>query len=185
MDVIEILAYTPTDMDQFVAFAKDGKPDGQGDYQTDEQGRKITGVIRWLLGRGVPKAQFFNSNPKAGDAVNLFAATVQRRESYDVPWMKNIPGFEPMVTTDGLIGKTASFAPLSDLLASVKTNKELEDKFNNGRINVDGIIKAIEDKPEIMPSIGRLRLLAALRGEQGSNPAEVFEEVKRKFDLLL
>ena len=183
MAVIEILAYTPTtDMTDFLKFVVEGKPDGNGDFEIDEQGRKIVGVFRWLHGRGVPNAHFFNSVKKE-DAVQLFASTVERKEGFDVPWMSRIPGFEAMVKADGLLGKTSEFADISALLASVKANKTLDDKFKAGRNKVDDLLKKIDDNAA--SKVRRLRVLAALRGEPGSNPAEVLEDAKKEFSIDL
>lgn len=182
MPVIEILAYTTKDMDKFVPFVIDGKPDGMGGYETDEQGRLITGVLDWLRGRGVPEAHFFNS-AKADD-VQLFAATVQRVETYDVPWMRRIPGFEVMVSSEGLIGKTKHFAPLSDLLASVKSNPVLDEEFNKKRAKLEEVLKRMEDPAQTL-SVGKRGLLAALRGDVGTDLPAVSDEVKAKFNISL
>jgi len=182
MPVIEILAYTAKNIDEFIAFVSDGKPDGKGGYETDEQGRLITGVLDWLHGRGVAEAHFFNS-AKADD-VQLFVATVLRSETYDVPWMKRIPGFEAMVTSDGLIGKTAQSAPLSNLLASVKSNADLDKKFTDGKKKIDDVLKVMEDPTNTL-SVGSRGLFAALRGDIGTDPQAVFDEVKTKFGIAL
>ena len=183
MPVIEIVAYTPNDMDEFIDYCINGKPDGQGGHQTDPQGRKITGVLDWLRGRGVPEAHFFNS--KKGEKVQLFAATIQRQETFDVPWLGNLPGFEAMISVEGFLGKTVSFAALSDLLASVKSNTDLDKLYPKVKDQLDQLLKRMEENPEVMPSVGKQRLLAALRGELGSNTDEVFEEVQKKWKISL
>jgi|ERR1700674_1267324 len=182
MPVIEILAYSPNDMDQFVSFCIEGKPDGKGGYETDDQGRIIGGVLRWLHGREVTEAHFFNS-PKDAD-VQLFVATIERPESYDVPWMKRIPGFEDMIRVDGLVGKAASFASLANPLASVVSNKALDEKFAQGKAHLDHILEQIEQPPQQMP-IGKRALLAALRGDVGSDRRAVFGEVQSTFGVSL
>ena len=181
MPTIEILAYTPLDMDKFIAFCIDGKPDGKGDYETDDQGRKITGVLRWLHGRKVSEAHFFNS--AKGDDLQLFAATVQRLETYDVPWMRRIPGFEIMVTADGLIGKTGTFAPLSQLLATVKSNADLDKKFAEGKAKLDQVLEVMQTE-KILP-VSQAHLLGTLRGDVGTDTQTVFAEVKEKFGFEL
>ena len=180
--VIEILAYTPIDMNAFLKFSVEGKPDGSGDFETDEQGRKITGVFRWLHGREVTEAHFFHS--AAGDAVQFFAAMILRRESYDVPWMRRIPGFENMVKDDGLIGKTNAFAPLGDLLALVKHDQQLDDIFAAGKTDIDSIFADMQI-PEKQLSVSRKGLLATLRGDIGTDPQETFAEVIDKFKIRL
>jgi hypothetical protein len=178
MAVIEILAYTPSvGMNDFLKFVVEGKPNGQGDYETDDQGRKIVGVFRWLHGRGVPHAHFFNSVNR-DDFVQMFASTVERLEGFDVPWMRRIPGFEAMVKADGMIGKAPAFSDISVLLASVKSNKTLDDKIAAGNARVQELLKKME-------AVQKIKVLAALRGEVGSNTGEVFEDVKNVFKVDL
>jgi hypothetical protein len=184
MKDIEILAYTYIDRDEFRKYCIEGKPNGIGGHHTDPQGRKITGVLDWLRGRGVREAHFFRSE-KPTDHVQLFAATIKRKESYDVPWMGNVPGFEAMVNVEGLIGKTDSFASFTDLVASVKTDTEMDNLYKKRRDSLDALLIRMAEKPEAMPTVGKQRLLAALRGELGSNADEVFEEVEKKFPDLL
>src|ERR1700737_2225468 len=124
MSVIEIVAYTPVDMDKFIDFCIHGKPNGTGGYLTDSQGRKITGAFDWLRGRGVAEAHFFHS--EKGQDVNLFVATVERKETGNVPWMKDLPGLEVMVTSEGFLGTTPKFASLSDLLTLVRSDTKLD-----------------------------------------------------------
>jgi hypothetical protein len=179
MPIIEIVAYTPLNMDKFIDYCLNGKPDGMGGHYPDPQGRKITGVFDWLRGRGVPKAHFFHT--KISDEVNLFAATIQKPEGEDddVPWMGNLPGLEQMITVDGRLGKTGAFASLSDLLATVTADTEMDDLYNNLKDALDGFLEKMRD-PEFLPTVGKQRLLAALRGEVGANTDEVFEEIARR-----
>ena len=176
MAEIEVLAYTPNDMDEFIAFCLDGKPDGHGGYETDGEGRLILGVLKWLHGRGVPEAHFFNS--AKGEEINLFAATVEKPETYDRPWMKQIPGFDIMVKADGLVGITTKFASIESLLASIKSNTALDQEFASGKERVDTILESIRRQKGAF-SFGEKEFLAALRGEKGSNPQAVFAEVEK------
>jgi hypothetical protein len=182
MPVIEILAYAPKDMKKFIDFCIDGKPDGQGDYDTDAQGRKIVGVLRWLHGRGVPEAHFFHSDE--GDAVQLFVAMIERKESYDVPWMRRIAGFEEMVISDGLIGRTNQFVNIGDLFSAVKSDPNLDQRFAQGKIDVERILGRIQGSERLL-SGGKQGLLAALTGNLGANPQEVFAEVETKLGIAL
>lgn len=178
MPVIEIVAYTPINMDKFIEYCINGKPDGMGGHFPDSQGRKITGVFDWLRGRGVKEAHFFHS--EIGDDVNLFAATILRPEPDDVPWMKDLPGFAEMIKVDGLIGNTGAFAPLSDLLATVVNDTRMDDLYEKLEDALDKLLGKIEKNPEFLGTIGKQRLLAALRGEVGANTDEVFEEVAKR-----
>jgi hypothetical protein len=182
MPTIEVLAYTPLDMDQFISYCINGKPDGMGDYETDEDGRKITGVFRWLHGRLVPEAHFFHS--ARGNDVQLFAATIQRLENYDVPWMRRIPGFLAMVKDDGLIGRTQQFAPLSNLLATVISDNALDQRYAQGRVRLNHLLGAMEHQPGLL-SVGTRELLATLRGDIGTDIKALAEEVQERFGVVL
>lgn len=178
--VIEIVSYTPLDMDAFLRFVVEGKPDGQGDFETDEQGRRITGVFRWLHGREVPEAHFFHSDP--GNDVQLFVALIQRVENYNVPWLRRIPGFMDMVTDDGMLGKTKAFAPLSDLMALVHEDSKLDEMYAQGKADIERVFAQAREKAV---SVGRKGLLATLRGDIGTDPLELFPEVREKFGIAL
>jgi hypothetical protein len=181
MPAIEILAYSPYDMEEFLAFCVDGKPDGSGGFQTDNQGRSIGGVLRWLHGREVKEAHFFTSPPAA--KTQLLVTTLERPETYSVPWMKRIPGFEERIPVDGLVGTAESFASLENPLALVP-NQRLNDAFAQGRDRVDSVLAQIEPPAE-RPPVGKSALLAALRGEIGSNRPGVFEEIRSTFGIAL
>lgn len=174
MSQIEILIYRPIDMDEFNRFCVEGKPDGKGGYLKDSQGRKITGVFNWLLGREVPKARFFNT--AKGDDMQLWVAMVQRRETYDVPWIKRIPGFQDMIRTDGQVGLTSAFKPIEDLMALVKPNDELDKIFEQGTMRVAYILESLERHDGAI-AMGKEDFLAALRGEIEGDQA-LFEVAK-------
>src|SRR5215475_12111966 len=117
MPIIEILAYLPIDMKDFLFFCANGAPDGNGNWLPDPFGRKKTGVFDWLYGRGVPEAHFYTSDP--ADPVQVFVATVQKPESGPMPWLKNIPGFEDLPVTYGQVGLAGQFPPLNSPIATV------------------------------------------------------------------
>ncbi len=171
MPVIEILAYSPNEMNEFIAFVIDGKRKPNGEYELDDDGQEITGVIKWLLGRGVPEAYFFNS-------ADFFASTVQKpdNEPPDRPWMKEIPGFDVMVKTDGLIGTSDSFAPFANLLDAVASNADLDARFVAGRQHVAKVLESIRLEKNAF-SFGEDEFLAALRGDKGSSLQTVLAEL--------
>jgi hypothetical protein len=68
---------------------------------------------------------------------------------------------------------------------SVISDKEMDDMYKQLRDELDALFKRMEEKPELMPTVGKQRLLAALRGELRSNTDEVFEEVAKKFQVFL
>lgn len=180
--VIEIVSYTPLDMDTFLRFVVEGKPDGNGDFETDDQGRRITGVFRWLHGREVPEAHFFHSD--RGNDVQLFVALIQRLENYNVPWLRRIPGFMDMVTDDGMLGTTKAFAPLSDLMALVHEDHKLDDVYAQGNADIERVFAEMK-APEKELAVGRKGLLAALRGDIGTDPLELFADVRERFGIML
>ena len=180
MSVIEILAYSPIDIQEFVNFSINGKPSGQGGFETDDQGRNKIGVLRWLHGREVTDARFFSTPPN--HPMKLFMALVQRPEPEVVPWMKFVPGIEEVIRIDGLLGEINDLAPISDLFAAVVPNKQLDDAFAKGRSNVQEVLKSIEADPGKL-SIGKDDLLRALG--RGTNVKEVLSEVESRLGISL
>ena len=178
MATIEILAYRVRNMNEFIAFCLDGQRDATGEFKTDIQGRKITGVLRWLHGREVPAAHFFHTSGGANDPLQLFVAMVQRVEGYDIPWMRRIPGFEDMVTTDGLLGTITQFSPLNALLDTIASDPQLDERFAQGRGDVNRILEA-------MPREERRQLLATLRGDIGTDQQELFGQVNQRLNISL
>lgn len=178
MATIEILAYRVKNMKDFIAYSFDGKRDANGEFETDDQGRKITGVLRWLQGREVPEAHFFHTSGDDKDPLNLFVAMVQRIEGYDVPWMRRIPGFEEMVTSDGLLGIATEFNPLGALLATIESDPDLDARFAQGR---DGVRRLLEP----LSRDERRDLLATLRGDIGTDQQGVFDQARTQFSVSL
>ena len=184
---IEILAYSPKNVQEFIDFAIRGVPDGQGGFETDPGGRPIIGVLRWLNGRQVPEARFFSTPPN--HPIRLFMALIQRPEPIFVPWMSFIPGIEERIQIDGLIGEISDFPPNppGDLLAAVIRSPQLDAAFVAGRTKVQHVLDRIDAEP------GRLRLgtepmtkddlLKAL--ERGIKVNEVFDEVQSKLGISL
>lgn len=182
MPAIEILCYSPNNMDEFLAFTKDGtRPDNR---KTDSQGREILGVLSWLHARGVPEARFFNNRREDGGA-QLFMALVHRTESRDVPWMDNIPGFNDLIHADGLLGNApvGPFPLLSDLLSTVKSNDELNIMFATKKERLDHVFNRINGDPN--PPITRNEIVRALFGDRGTNLQEVAERVRAAFNISL
>lgn len=175
MPQIETLIYRPIHMGEFNQFCIEGKPDGKGGYLKDSQGRKITGVFNWLHGREAERARFFNT--AEGDDMQLWLAMVQRREAYDVPWIKRIPGFQDMIRTDGQFGLTSEFKEIEDLMAVVKPNDELDKIFEQGTMRVARILESLDQL-----SMEKEDFLAALRGEIEIDQA-LFVEVTKSFSV--
>jgi hypothetical protein len=110
MPNLEILLYSPINMDSFIDFCINGKNDANGKPLKDEHDREMTGIFAWLHGREVPMARFFSSGPH--DPVQLFMAIIQPVEDEPRPWF-SIPGFKGLVREDGTIG----YAPASAMSA--------------------------------------------------------------------
>ncbi len=182
MAVIEILTYSPFNMDIYLPFVKVGKPKAEGGFETDGQGRMKIGVLRWLLGREVPEAHFF-STPQAAP-LKLFMALIQRPGAVEVPWMGRIAGFDEMIRIDGLTGQTSSFGPISDLLASLISNTDLDNAFAEGKVNVQRVLDQIAADPTRL-SVNKDEFLRTLRSEVGTNPKAVFDEVLAKLGISL
>jgi hypothetical protein len=180
MSVIEILVYSPNDVQEFTDFSINGKSDNQGGFETDERGRSKIGVLRWLHGRQVTEARFFGTPPN--HPMKLFMALVQRPESEFVPWMRFIPGIEEMIQIDGLVGEINNVPPISDLMAAVVPNQPLDDAFEKGRANLQAVLKQIEANPSIL-SIGKADVLRALM--KGTNVKEVLAEVQSRLGISL
>ena len=140
MPNLEILCYSPINMDEFIDFVVNGKKDANGKPLKDEHDREITGVFAWLHGREVPMARFFSSGRK--DPVQLFMAIIQPTEAEIVPWMSRIPGFRAMVREDGIIGG----APASAMGARSRVTDNPLD-FVKPRHDLDKIF--IEQKKKI------------------------------------
>lgn len=180
MAVVEILAYSSNDMDEFRRFFIDGKPDGQGGFETDQRGRMKLGVLRWLHGREVREAHF--SSTPLGHPMNLFMALVDRPEDVEVPWMDFIPGIEEVIRIDGLIGETNDFPPISTLLSAVVPDNDLDERFKTGRADVQTVLRRINEEPGTL-SIGKDQVLRAL--QRGTNAKEVFAEIQSTFGISL
>jgi hypothetical protein len=180
MSIIEVLAYSPNDVQEFLDFSINGKPDGQGGFETDDRGRSKIGVLRWLHGHQVTEARFFSTAPT--HPVKLFMALVQRSAPEFIPWMKLIPGIEEVIRVEGLIGEINNFQPISDLLAAVTPNQQLDDVFQRGRANLQDVLRQIEADPSTL-SIGKDDLLSAL--VKGTNAKEVLAEVQSRLGISL
>ena len=183
MPVIEILAYSPTNsMNELIDFFINGRPDGQGGFETDSRGQMKVGVLRWLHGRQVSEAHFANTSND--HPMKLLMALVDRPENRDVPWMDFVAGIDEEVRVDGLIGNLSSFTPTNALLDAVVPNQQIDDAFREGKAKVQEVLARIEANPTIL-SVSRADLLRTLRGERGTNPRAVFAEVQAKLDITL
>jgi hypothetical protein len=181
MPNIEKLAYFPKSMKDFLDFTVNGLPDGKGDWLRDRDGRKKVGVFNWLYGRVVPQAHFFTSDPQ--DPVQMFAATIERPELVDVPWIQSICGFEEFIIDNGELGTVFAFPSLSQPIATLKPNAELDQKFVDGRNKVHNIIETLATANTV--SFNSQTLRAALRGDAGTNLPSLASEINQKLNLNL
>lgn len=183
MPKIEILFYSPNDLDEFIDFCIRGKEVSKGVAAKDEDGRDIFGVISWLNGWGVTEAHFFHT-PK-GHPMTFFMALVHKRDGDDEerPWFitdlsappkiilePDIPGIDKVLRVDGELGMLDAPQPFEQLLAAIKPDPDLDKEFAAQRARVQEALKGLEGDPD-----GRKRFFKALRGERGSNGAEVFK----------
>lgn len=184
MAIIEILAYSPFFMDDYLNFAKVGKPNGAGGFEIDGRRRMKIGVIRWLLGREVPQAHFFNTPVGASPRPNLFMALVERPGTEVVPWMGRIAGFDELINIDGLFGETTSVGPITNVLATLTSNTDLDNAFAQGKIKVQQVLTVIAAEPGRL-SVDRATFLRTLRSDVGTDPRAVFDEVQAKLGITL
>jgi hypothetical protein len=178
MTNIEILAYLPMKMKDFLFFCVNGAPDGHGGWLPDQYGRKKTGVFNWLYGREVPEAHFYTSDP--AEAVQVFGATVQRLEPMAVPWMDNIPGFKDLLNVDGELGSAPSFPPLNVPLATLATNADLDKQFVDGRTKIIRVFDSLRTDEPGKWSFTAPTLRAALRGDVGTDLDAFLGEIDTK-----
>jgi len=174
MPNIEILAYLPIDMEDFLFFCVNGAPDGHGGWLPDKYGRKKTGVFDWLYGREVPEAHFYTSRPE--DPVPVFAATVQRPETGPMPWFRNIPGFEELLVSDGQVGMASQFPAAGLPIATVNPRPDLDQQFVAGRTQFEGILTSLRKTGQGSFTAEALR--AALRGDAGTDLAALLTAIK-------
>jgi hypothetical protein len=186
MPKIEILAYSPLDLDKFIKFCIKGVEQSPGVAAVDEDGREILGVFSWLHGWSAREAHFFHT-PK-NHPMKFFMALVRKRKDDDEvrPWFRrvaatppkitvepDIPGIDKVLRIDGELGELEAFLPISELLAAVESDPALDAEFVAQQGRVLETLKRLEEDPD-----GIKRFLAALRSDKGSRPREVFEELK-------
>ncbi len=178
MPQIEILAYSPIDMEKFEDFFVNGIRDADGNFVKDDQDRLITGVLAWLHGREIPQARFFSST--AQDSVQVFVSVIEPTEAESVPWMRRIPGFQDMVRADGQIGLTPDLTLLTNStpLDVVKPRADLDAIFVAGKKNIDNIDFSKR-------SFTKAAFLTALKGV-GADVVPMLAEIKAdaKVELL-
>ena len=186
MPKIEILFYSPLDLDEFIDFCIRGKETSPGVAAKDEDGNDIFGVISWLNGWGVQEAHFFHT-PK-NHPMTFFMALVHKHEDEDEvrPWFStnlstppkiilepDIPGIDKVLRVDGELGMLDEPKSLDELLAAIKSDPDLDAEFAAQRARVQDVLKRLEQD-----SAGRRRFLAALRGQgEIKRAAEVFKEL--------
>lgn len=185
MPGIEILFYSPLDLDKFIEFCIKGKEASPGVASVDEDGRDILGVFSWLHGWLAREAHFFHT--PSDHPMKLFLALVQKHEDDDEvrPWFRqidgtapqivlepDIPGIDKVLRVDGELGELDSFLPISNLLAAVESDSALDAEFVAQQARVLDTLKQLEGDPN-----GRQKFLEALRSERGSKPREVFEKL--------
>lgn len=184
MSKIEILFYSPNDLDEFIDFCIRGKEVSKGVAAQDEDGRDIFGVISWLNGWGVTEAHFFHT--PQGHPMTFFMALVRKRENDDVerPWFitdssappkiilePDIPGIDKVLRVDGELGMLDEPQPLNELLAAIQPDPELDAEFVAQRARVLNALEGLADAPQ------KQRFLAALRGQgETKRAAAVFKE---------
>lgn len=185
MPKIEILFYSPLDLEKFIEFCIKGKESSPGVAAVDEDGRDILGVFSWLHGWLVREAHFFHT-PK-NHPMKFFMALVQKHEDDDEvrPWFRqidgtppkivlepDIPGIDKVLRVDGELGEIESFTSISELLAAVESDSALDAEFVAQQERVLDTLKQLEGDLD-----GRRRFLEALRSEKGSKPRAVFEKL--------
>ena len=197
MSKVEVLFYSPLDLEEFIEFCILGKEVGPGVAAKDENGNDILGVISWLVGWGVQEAHFFhtpitekptpeNPTPKK-HPWTFFMALVRKREgdNRERPWFitdlsaapriiiqPDIFGINRVLRVDGELGMLPDFLPIGELLAAVKPDPVLDAAFEAKKQRVQPVLKQLEQD-----EAGTKRFLAALRGERASKPAELFKEL--------
>ena len=186
MSKVEILFYSPLDLDEFIDFCIRGKKTPTGATAQDEDGNEIFGVISWLVGWGVQDVQFFHT-PK-NHPMTFFMALVHKHEDDDEvrPWFitdlsappkiilePDIPGIDKVLRVDGELGMLDNPIPLDQLLAAIKPDPVLNAEFGAQKARAQDVLKRLEQDPG-----GRKRFLAALRGEgEKKSATEVFKEL--------
>ncbi len=183
MPNIEILAYFPRSMKNFLDFCVNGVPDGHGSWLPDEDGRLQTGVFFWLYSRNVPEAHFYNSG--STDPAPIFGATVQRLEPAAVPWMDNIPGFKHLLVVDGEVGKADAFPSVSQPLSTLVNNKDLDAQFVKGRTMVEALIESLNNDESQNWTFTADAFRLALRGDRGTNLRSMIVEISEKLHISL
>ena len=178
MAKIEILAYCPMDMNEFIDYFVNGIKDNNGNTIKDEDDREVTGVIAWLHGREIPEAHFFSSAPE--DPVQLFMAVIQPTEDEDVPWIGRVPGFKRMVRDDGKIGDADGFSAAGSAgnspLGFVKPRPDLDTIFRDEKQRIASI-----DFTRV--PFTKDTLLRTLQGKRGTNLSKLLGETNSRLNL--
>jgi hypothetical protein len=185
---IESLFYSALNMDEFRKFCIEGKPlpTTPPSFEKDEDGRDIVGVFSWLNGWRVKEAHFFHTSQK--DPLQLFIVLVEPDDSEEEtrPWFSRlafapprilfqpeIPGIDKQLRLEGLFGTQDTFLSMSNLFAGLEHDSDLDAQFAAQQEDVRALLEQLKDDPA-----ERENFLAALRGDEGSEPAEVFARLK-------
>jgi hypothetical protein len=196
MAKVEILFYSPIDLEKFIDFCILGEETDKNVAAKDKDGNHVLGVINWLIGWGAQEAHFFHTpipekptaeNPNPKNPWTFFMALVRKREgdNKERPWFitdlsappriildPDIPGIDKLLSVDGELGMLPDFLPIGELLAQVTNDPDLDAAFVAKKKRVQPVLKQLEQDPE-----GTERFLAALRGERESKPEEVFKKL--------
>jgi hypothetical protein len=168
MAKIEVLGYFPKTMQDFLLFCVIGgnKP-GE------------TGVFEWFYSRRVFEAHFFNSAPS--DPVQVFVATVDRRETLPVPWMDEIKGLKERLHLEGVVGDVSAFPPLNQPHATVTRNQAMDDQFIKGGKRVEKVFAALSAEDRSGFSFTAEQFKAALRGDLRVDRQSILSEIEANF----
>lgn len=186
MPNIEVLAYSPLNMEQFIDFCVRGQQTSPGVFATDELDREIRGVNSWLHGREVTEAHFFHT--PLGHEMSFFMAMVQKHddEEEERPWFRRldfsaprvalepeIPGLDRHMRFDGQLAILNQVSSLNNLLEAIESDPDLDAQFAAESKKVQDFLQTLEGEPT-----ERRRFLAALRSDRGSEPTQVFKALK-------
>jgi len=172
MPNIEVLAYVPNSMKEFLEFCVNGAPTPAGSP------RPTPGVFKWLYSRELPEVHFFTSDPK--DPLQVFGSTIVQpaSEPQPVPWMDEIPGFKERV--DGQLGKGAIPPPWH---TTVTRNDALDKLFEQGRQQSEAIFASLRSDHKSGLTFTAQQFKAALRGDPKTDLASLLAGVEDRLEI--
>jgi hypothetical protein len=188
MEIIEILAYAPKNMAQFINFCLKGDRDEHGQPRVATSGGGLkTGVFDWLNGLvPVVREVHFFTTPDASP-VSMFVAVVKGPAGNPEPghatrpWMTDIAGFQEFVLPwlnlprDGQFGTVPGFPDVAQLRAAilpVQPRADLDQAFRTRQSEVNSI-------PFNRVSGGQDAVRAAFRGDPGTDLKAVLDEIAK------